>query len=108
MFTIDDIAVATGGRIVGSAEGEVSGVSTDSRSVDSGELFVPLPGPSFDGHDYLSSVADQGIRTVLASELWLLNHSLPGSLTCIAVNDTLRSLKSILRRPTVSAMTFRW
>jgi len=92
MFTIDDIADATGGRVIGSAEGEVSGVSTDSRSVGSGELFVPLPGPSFDGHDYLSSVADQGIRTVLASESWLLNHSLPGSLTCIAVHDTLRAL----------------
>jgi UDP-N-acetylmuramoyl-tripeptide--D-alanyl-D-alanine ligase len=92
MFTIHDIADATGGRIIGSAEGEVSGISTDSRSVTAGELFVPLCGTSFDGHDYLASVADQGIQTVLASEAWLLDHSLPGSLTCIAVNDTLRAL----------------
>jgi len=92
MFTINDIADATGGRIIGSDEGEVSGISTDSRSVTAGELFVPLCGTSFDGHDYLAAVADQGIDTVLASESWLTNHSLPAPLTCIAVNDTLRAL----------------
>ena len=92
MFTINDIAEATGGRIIGSDEGEVSGVSTDSRSVSADELFVPLCGTSFDGHDYLASVADKGVQAVLASESWLAGHSLPGSLTCIAVNDTLRAL----------------
>jgi len=92
MFTINDIAEATGGRIIGSDEGEVSGVSTDSRSVSAGELFVPLSGSSFDGHDYLASVANHGVRTALAAESWLRDHSLPGSLTCIAVDDTLRAL----------------
>ena len=71
MFTITDIADATGGRIIGSDEGEVSGVSTDSRSIAAGELFVPLRGTSFDGHDYLSAVAQQGATAVLASESWL-------------------------------------
>ena len=92
MFTINDIAEATGGRIIGCDENEIRGISTDSRSVSAGELFVPLSGTSFDGHDYLASVADQGIHTVLANESWLANHSLPDSLTCIAVNNTLRAL----------------
>jgi UDP-N-acetylmuramoyl-tripeptide--D-alanyl-D-alanine ligase len=92
MFTINEIADATGGRTIGSDEGEVSGISTDSRNVTAGELFVPLRGTSFDGHDYLATVADKGIQTVLASESWLQDHSLPGSLTCIAVNDTLLAL----------------
>ena len=92
MFTIHDIAEATGGRIIGSDEVEVSGISTDSRSVSAGELFVPLRGTSFDGHDYLASVAELGIHTVLADESWLRNHDLPDSLTGIAVDDTLRAL----------------
>ena len=92
MFTISDIAQASGGRIIGVAEGEVSGISTDSRSVIAGELFVPLHGTSFDGHDYLAAVADQGIEAVLASESWLADHHLPDRLTCIAVGDTLRAL----------------
>ncbi len=92
MFTITDIAEATGGRIIGCDEGEVSGISTDSRSVGAGELFVPLRGTSFDGHDYIAAVAEQGIQTVLADEAWLRTHDLPDSLTAIAVNDTLRAL----------------
>ena len=92
MFTITDIADATGGRIIGNSENEVSGVSTDSRSVTAGELFVPLRGASFDGHDYLASVAGQGVQTVLAAESWLADHTLPESLDCIAVQDTLRAL----------------
>lgn len=92
MFSITDIAEVTGGRIIGDSESEVSGISTDSRSAGAGELFVPLRGASFDGHDYLASVAGLGVQAVLAEEAWLAEHALPESLTCIAVNDTLRAL----------------
>jgi UDP-N-acetylmuramoyl-tripeptide--D-alanyl-D-alanine ligase len=92
MFTVEEIADATGGRIIGSDDSDVSGVSTDSRSVSAGELFVPLNGTSFNGHNYLASVADQGVHVVLAEESWLQNRSLPDSLSGIAVNDTLRAL----------------
>src|SRR5512133_1132721 len=92
MFAISDIADATGGRIIGPAEGEISGISTDSRKAAAGELFVPLHGETFDGHDYLAAVADQGIELALAEESWLATHQSPESLTCIAVNDTLQAL----------------
>lgn len=92
MFTISDIADATGGRIIGPAEGEISGISTDSRKAAAGDLFVPLHGETFDGHDYLAAVADQGIELALAEESWLATHQAPDSLTCIAVNDTLQAL----------------
>ncbi|MCB2185974.1 MAG: UDP-N-acetylmuramoyl-tripeptide--D-alanyl-D-alanine ligase [Deltaproteobacteria bacterium] len=35
-------------------EGEFTGVSTDSRQVAPGQLFVALAGPNFDGHDYVA------------------------------------------------------
>lgn len=92
MFTISDIAEVTGGRIIGFDEGEISGISTDSRSVAAGELFVPLRGENFDGHTYIAAVAEQGIDVVLAEESWLKTHDLPEALTCIAVNDSLRAL----------------
>jgi len=37
-----------------------SGISTDSRSVSTGALFVALEGERFDGHDHLSSAAEAG------------------------------------------------
>ena len=77
MFTVAEIAAATGGRVMGSAEAGVAGVSTDSRSVVAGELFVPLRGERFDGHDFIAEVAAKGITAVLADEKWLAHHTLP-------------------------------
>ena len=92
MFTINDIALATGGRIIGLATGEVNAVSTDSRSVAPGQLFVPLRGESFDGHTFIADVASRGVTAVLAEEQWLKGHSIPDSLSCIAVKNSLRAL----------------
>lgn len=92
MFTINDIALATGGRIIGLADGEINAVSTDSRSVAPGELFVPLRGERFDGHDFIADVANRGVTTILAEEQWLKSHSIPDHLTCIAVKNCLCAL----------------
>lgn len=92
MLTITQIAAATGGRIIGSTTAEVSGVSTDSRSVTPGQLFVPLRGERFDGHDFLSAVMDKGITCFLAEESWLERHTPPATVSCVAVKDTLRAL----------------
>lgn len=92
MFTTEEIAEATGGLIHGSPEGIVTGISTDSRTVRPGELFVPLRGDRFDGHDFLSAVEQKGISVVLADERWLANGTPPAHACCIAVPDTLRAL----------------
>jgi UDP-N-acetylmuramoyl-tripeptide--D-alanyl-D-alanine ligase len=92
LFTASEIAVLTSGRLHGSADQQVSGVSTDSRSVQPGELFVPLRGERFDGHDFLAATAAKGITVVLAEESWAAQHALPENVTGILVRDTLRAL----------------
>lgn len=92
MFTINEIAIATEGRIIGLAVGEICAVSTDSRSVTTGQLFVPLHGERFDGHAFIEEVSAKGITTILAEEQWLKGHSIPDSVTCIAITSTLRAL----------------
>lgn len=92
MFTVNEIAAATGGRIIGDASREVTAVSTDSRSVAAGQLFVPLRGERFDGHTFIQNVADNGVTVIIAEEGWLKRHPIPVSLTCIAVKNCLRSL----------------
>jgi UDP-N-acetylmuramoyl-tripeptide--D-alanyl-D-alanine ligase len=93
LFSIDDILAATGGSLAaGSGAGQVSGVSTDSRTVQSGELFIPLRGERFDGHDYLATAADRGVTVVLAAREWLAGHRPPAGTVCIAVDDTLQAL----------------
>lgn len=90
MFTVMQIAAVTGGRISGSPDGEVSGVSTDSRSISAGELFVPLRGARFDGHGYIADVAARGVRVVLADTGF--TGVLPDGVTLVVVDDTLRAL----------------
>jgi UDP-N-acetylmuramoyl-tripeptide--D-alanyl-D-alanine ligase len=92
MFTINEITLATGGRVIGLAAGEVTAVSTDSRSITPGQLFVPLCGERFDGHTFIQEVARKGVTVILAEEQWLKGHSVPDSITCIAVKNSLRAL----------------
>lgn len=42
-----------------------SSVSTDSRAVTDGQLFIALTGPRFDGHAYLADVASKGAAAAL-------------------------------------------
>ena len=45
----------------------LTGVSTDSRSVAAGQLFVALSGENFDGHAFVARAAEQGAAAALAS-----------------------------------------
>lgn len=92
MFTIAELASITGGRLIGEDTGPVSGISTDSRSIVPGNLFVPLRGERFDGHDYITSLASRRISASLCAESWLEQHTPPSSVSCIAVGDPLRAL----------------
>ncbi len=50
------------------ADVSVDSVSTDSRSVEPGQLFVALRGERFDGHDFLPAVAEAGAAAALVAE----------------------------------------
>ncbi len=90
MFDVTEIAAVTGGSIYGAYRGEVSAVSTDSRTVRAGELFVPLRGERFNGHHFIGPVADNGVAVVLADED--LPADVASRVTVIRVADTLRAL----------------
>lgn len=92
MFTIEEAAAITGGKITGVHGGVVRGVATDSRTVQPGELFVPLIGEHFDGHDFIPAVAAKGITVALAKEGRLCMQELPENFTLITVADTMKAL----------------
>lgn len=63
-----------------------SGVTTDSRAVKPGDLFVALRGENFDGHDFLEEVAAKGAVAALVS------RTTDSSLPSLQVADTQRAL----------------
>ena len=61
MFTTVEIAEVTGGKLLGGSV-TVTGVSTDTRTIAPGMLFVAIRGESFDGNDYIgAAVIEMGM-----------------------------------------------
>lgn len=85
MMDLQEAALATGGTAVG---GDVSflSVSTDSRAVQPGQLFVALRGERFDGHEFVSMVAAQGAVAAMVDRTWAATHPVP--LPLLVVEDT--------------------
>jgi UDP-N-acetylmuramoyl-tripeptide--D-alanyl-D-alanine ligase len=91
MFTAAEIVRATHGKLAGKADGMVSGVSTDSRTVTAEELFVALKGERFDGHDFIPVAAGRGVRFFLVEEGWRAGSEIPADALLIKVADTLKA-----------------
>lgn len=66
-FTRQELLEATGGALA-PFDGEVVGVSTDSRAAVAGGLFVALRGESFDGHRFAAAAAAGGARVLVVEE----------------------------------------
>ncbi len=89
MMDLYEAAQATGGTA--SAEGHFfTGVSTDSRSIATGELFVALKGDRFDGHDYVRDVLARGAAAALVEHGWAMQHG--EGLPLVHVADTRLAL----------------
>jgi UDP-N-acetylmuramoyl-tripeptide--D-alanyl-D-alanine ligase len=91
-FTLKEIAEATGGNMVGEPGAVAAGVSTDSRAVAQGELFVALRGERFDGHEFVAAAAGRGVAIFLIDAAWAADHQLPAGCCAVVVPDTLRAL----------------
>ena len=91
-FTLKEIAEATGGSMVGETGAVATGVSTDSRAVAQGELFVALRGERFDGHDFVAAAAARGVGIFLVDQAWQTAHELPQGAGAVVVPDTLKAL----------------
>ena len=90
--TAREICAAVGGTLLQDSGAPVTGVTTDSRAVQPGQLFIPLVGERFDGHAYISKALEGGAAGCLtAKEPETL---LPGKLY-IRVADTRLALKAL-------------
>jgi UDP-N-acetylmuramoyl-tripeptide--D-alanyl-D-alanine ligase len=86
----------------------LSGVSTDTRKIQPGQLFVPLSGDRFDGHDYIHTAREAGA----SAALWDRSRPIPDvDIPLIIVDNTLDALQSLsvsylkLLQPKVVAVT---
>ena len=90
--TVREICDAVGGTLLQSSEVSVTRVSTDSRSIPEGALFVPLVGERFDGHAYIGKALEAGAAGCLTART--PDALLPGKFY-IQVSDTRLALKAL-------------
>jgi UDP-N-acetylmuramoyl-tripeptide--D-alanyl-D-alanine ligase len=90
---LSQIAAWSGGKIAsGNPFATVTTVSSDSRALKPGDLFLAIPGEKFDGHDFLVEAARLGaIGAIVEKEV----PGLPASFALIVVEDAVRALQSL-------------
>lgn len=87
---------------------DITGVSTDSRNIQAGNLFIPLIGENFNGHQFVEKAFENGA----VASLWSIHEpNPPKDKEIIYVEDTLLALQKLaeeyLRKvnPTVIGIT---
>ncbi len=89
MLKASEVVAATGAA---RADFDFTGVTTDSRAVKPGELFVALKGGNFDGHDYCAKAVELGAAGVVVSHAV---EGLPAGVAVFMVQDTLLAYQQL-------------
>jgi UDP-N-acetylmuramoyl-tripeptide--D-alanyl-D-alanine ligase len=97
-WTLGDIAACLGTLLPHhQPDTFVSGISTDSRTLEPGSLFVPLVGDRFDGHNYVrKAIEEHGAASIVwgRDEVpgWLASNT---KVAVFRVSDTLKAYQSL-------------
>ena len=92
-MSLAEAAGAIGSRLVCGAaaceELRFQGISTDTRSVGKGQLFVAIRGEHFDGHDFLAMAKERGAVAALVDERYVAASA---PLPLLVADETRRAL----------------
>lgn len=93
-LSLRQIAEFAQGSLTARDEGlTVSRVSTDSRTLQPGDLFVPLRGENFDGHKFVEQASERGAVGAMVEANW--KGSAPKTFALIRVPDTLAGYQKL-------------
>jgi len=94
VFSVREILDAVGGTLLqGDSEFRAAGVSTDTRTLGAGAVFIALTGDRFDGHEFVATAVERGARVVVVSR----SVDVPGRVAVIQVGDTVAALGALGR-----------
>ena len=94
LFNVEELGHALEAEIMHPREIVCTGVSTDSRKVVPGDLFLALKGERFDAHEFLGQAVGRGCRAVVVSK----DVSLPEDVVIFRVADVEKSFGYLARK----------
>ena len=87
-FTVDDLKKASNAEIKGALDGDFE-ISTDTRTIKKGDLYLPLKGANFDGENFCDKAIEAG-----AAGCFCTKDACPAAFT-LKVPDTLKAYLQI-------------
>jgi UDP-N-acetylmuramoyl-tripeptide--D-alanyl-D-alanine ligase len=94
--SLAEIAAMSGGTLSDGAPAglPIQGVSKDTRTIEAGNLYVPLIGESFDGHAFVKDAVEKGA----AASFWQRDReNPPAGVPLILVDDSLAALQQLAK-----------
>ena len=90
LWSVAEAAAATNGQ--GQGDWRASGVSTDSRTLQQGDLFVAIQGPRFNGHRFAANALERGAAAVMVHER---PNDLASDAPVLMVANTMAGLEAL-------------
>ena len=76
-FTIEELNKALNGALIQKGVTSLfSGISTDTRTIKKGDVFIALLGENFDGHEFIDNAINKGAAGIIISNKNCL-HKVP-------------------------------
>jgi UDP-N-acetylmuramoyl-tripeptide--D-alanyl-D-alanine ligase len=75
----------------------VHSISTDTRMISSGDVFVALEGENFDGHAFVEKLSGLGAAGAVVSRSWAAENAASAGVPLIAVDDPLQAYGDLAR-----------
>ena len=97
MLTVRDILMSTKGRLLsGNEDSMLTGLSTDTRRLKGGELFVAIKGERFDGHNFVLDAVSKAAGGVLVQDGCITNSNFKTpDIAFICVHSSIKALGEI-------------
>ena len=97
-FTLTQVMQATNAVLKKlTASSVFGGVTTDTRKVEEGMLFVALKGEKFDGHDFIAQAAQKGAIGAIVNKDYDVSLLEDVDIDVLAVEDTLKAYQDLAK-----------
>ena len=97
-LNLQEIVKATKGVLLKEADvKEIKAVSTDTRKIEEGTMFIALKGENFNGNNYVLDAFDKGAKIAIVDEVKCDLNELKEDVTLIKVENTGRALMDLAK-----------
>lgn len=97
-LNLQEIVKATKGALLKEADvKEIKAVSTDTRKIEEGTMFIALKGENFNGNNYVLDAFNKGAKIAIVDEVKCDLNELKGDVALIKVQNTGRALMDLAK-----------